>query len=1300
MDPAATNAIAIGPVSLEGPSVGLVKMAFKEGILVLTVGIGVDVAKLNFGGGGTNQSSPSTTQSNSGVRAELNGVLGKFDIEVDVLAAISGEDGAFSVPGKFGLEITSLMVEVPDVVIVTATGIRVDYDPNYDPELNNSLPQQLMVVQTAIITFPKIGISGTISPFEGKPGLVITTDGFTLGEAQLIYDPDGGALPANPNAQQPAATTATNTQQPGAKIRIGSVLELDDIRVGVQNFEVDFETGVEFDGNIFIASGGAIFFPGKPVTAIISDRLTSESTDNLLGPGIPDTEAIRATLEFEDGRVKAFLFDVDTFKVQFGSLLTLTGRDFMLDTGAEATEELVSFARIGAEVKIGSTLISGEARNFAFLGDGTFITKPGFGVFLGVGSATGDTFKWPKWLPIRITEIGIEWPDIQADASDFLLTLSAAVTGIQGMKGVEFSGAIEGVKIDVRKLLAGEFPIVDIAAIGVTVTGKAFGGELNAGLIGGILKIDAAGRMIDTFDRITPVEERIFFVGIQGGFEIAGSIGVNIRFAISELGPLGLFLNVSVPGGVLLEPNTGLSMNDFTAGVEFFKTLPSLDDPLQLRDPSLAATTTIDAAAWLDSVKRQVVTQNLLIKANPGMNGFSAAFTSPMTITGSAKIFSIYTSQQLFNGEVIIKISTDGKILIIGKLNFAADNLSISGRLYADLSRVASGDVTVLFLADIPDQVELLTLYGKLKMGFRNPDGEEIAFDVLLPEAAETPTAVLAGPRDDDSVGAATLNDRGYIDVTFAAPSGSTVDLASITDLSAEINVPESAGFVIDETQEPVDVGNNTFLFWTIGAGSETIEIAAESWSSTDGAGQTTFNADAESVAVTVIEQTYLDVKFLPQLGADLDEALIVSAGASMLRVERRRATDNTLVTDDIVPIEGPTPLGDGQTFRYFFDMDFAPDSYTVVIEADAWQDSAGNFSSATNETFQVITPIASVAGPFTGGSIDVAILNGEVAEVGTSADKKYIDIVFDPTPGTDLDYESILDPEAEFDWSVAGQPGPSVDGRPIPIEFAENDDFVLVASEVTNDQDLNDDDEVDDDDLYIHLTTEGVTRFRYLIDDVAFTYQPSEIQIDFTVSGWFDSAGNPGVDGPAFDPAIRVEGPTADLVDPSNGANVDVNEINNRNFLDVTFEAAPADFEIDFQSITDLEPEFALVGDGLGDVRLDSSQAPIVLDPAAREVRYWLRGNFLAGAEVSLEFLPESWSFKTLSDGTPQALTLSEPTGIEVTFPDPDAGFEIDPASITEPPRVYRRAFGSNIRLLFHVRSRFHRTSPLLRAA
>ena len=34
------------------------------------------------------------------------------------------------------------------------------------------------------------------------------------------------------------------------------------------------------------------------------------------------------------------------------------------------------------------------------------------------------------------------------------------------------------------------------------------------------------------------------------------------------------------------------------------------------------------------------------------------------------------------------------------------------------------------------------------------------------------------------------------------------------------------------------------------------------------------------------------------------------------------------------------------------------------------------------------------------------------------------------------------------------------------------------------------------------------------------------------------------------------------------------------------------------------------------------------------------------------------------------------------------------------EPPLVCRRAFGSNVRLLFHLGSRLHRTSPLLHAA
>ncbi len=63
----------------------------------------------------------------------------------------------------------------------------------------------------------------------------------------------------------------------------------------------------------------------------------------------------------------------------------------------------------------------------------------------------------------------------------------------------------------------------------------------------------------------------------------------------------------------------------------------------------------------------------------------------------------------MFNGIVTVKISTDGKLLIAGQLNFAADNLSLSAELYADLSKVSNGEVTMLFLADVPDQARVLT---------------------------------------------------------------------------------------------------------------------------------------------------------------------------------------------------------------------------------------------------------------------------------------------------------------------------------------------------------------------------------------------------------------------------------------------------------------------------------------------------------------------------------------------------------------------------------------------------------------
>ena len=122
-----------------------------------------------------------------------------------------------------------------------------------------------------------------------------------------------------------------------------------------------------------------------------------------------------------------------------------------------------------------------------------------------------------------------------------------------------------------------------------------FGGTIEAGLVGGILKLDSNYTVIGTFDNTTPVFKRVFYVGLQGGFSMAGMAGFTIRVGLSELGPLSVFLNVNTPTGVLIVPQIGLTLNDFSAGVEFFKTLPSLDDPFALRSQVTALPTAVSA---------------------------------------------------------------------------------------------------------------------------------------------------------------------------------------------------------------------------------------------------------------------------------------------------------------------------------------------------------------------------------------------------------------------------------------------------------------------------------------------------------------------------------------------------------------------------------------------------------------------------------------------------------------------------------------------------------------------------------
>ena len=194
---------------------------------------------------------------------------------------------------------------------------------------------------------------------------------------------------------------------------------------------------------------------------------------------------------------------------------------------------------VGAKLNIGGLEIGGEARNFAFIGDGTFARKHGFGVFLA--RRRGDR----RQLQVAVLAAGPDQRDrhpVGRHPATIPRTscssLSASVTGIPGIAGLEFSGSIEGIKIDRRCSPQGEFPIIDIASLGVTVKGNLFGGELDAALIGGILKLDASGHSSAPSTRTRRSPTASSTSASRAASTFAGMGGFTIRLGLSELGPL------------------------------------------------------------------------------------------------------------------------------------------------------------------------------------------------------------------------------------------------------------------------------------------------------------------------------------------------------------------------------------------------------------------------------------------------------------------------------------------------------------------------------------------------------------------------------------------------------------------------------------------------------------------------------------------------------------------------------------------------------------------------------------------
>ena len=654
--------------------------------------------------------------------------------------------------------------------------------------------------------------------------------------------------------------------------------------------------------------------------------------------------------------------------------------------------------------------------------------------------------------------------------------------------------------------------------------------------------------------------------------------------AFSELGPLGVMMTASTPTGILLEPTSGLSINDFVAGVEFFKSLPVLTEPEQLRDASLEPVAEINPDVWLASVKDQVVDQYLAIQANPNQAGFLTAFTEPMTITAGAKLYSQYTSQDAFNGQVELRLSTDGKFLATGKLNFFDGALSTDAKLYANLSDIAQGNASVLLLADIPDEFRFLVIEGKFQMQFQDDAGQSMEFDFADPDDSLLPVAHLARPTDGSTVGLEMFRGRGYLDVSYRAKNGRTIDGDSVTDTDAEFSLQLSDGTMLTIGDTPTlvsDPGANPATYrypYSLPAGAELVpgevEIEFIEGSFADSDAQT--NGAETKIKTFQLAVPEADLS-LPTNGGQIDLRVLNSAG--YITVRFRTTPGATLDLDSLldgaaeiqlsgaaaqnVMLNGaPTQIDDSALFQYTFTGAFGTGPVQVTYLPGSFAEIDGvdgtvNTNVEAPQSFHVAGPTAQLLDR----SVDVVLLN----------ERGYLDVQFDASFGATLVASSLTDPDTEFTLSGSAASGITVSGVP------------------TN------------------PSGDGVT-WRYTFEG---QFQPGEVSLDFAGGAWSDTLDAVVLGNVAESETLTVLGPTIELISPQAGIS-GVGLLNQNHYLDVKFRPTWGN-TLDESTVLDSAPEISLSGSAVsGDVTVEVEADPEPLGDGV--YRYDFTGDLQPG--------------------------------------------------------------------------------------
>ena len=603
----------------------------------------------------------------------------------------------------------------------------------------------------------------------------------------------------------------------------------------------------------------------------------------------------------------------------------------------------------------------------------------------------------------HIDYLNVESVSVNLGAGDDTLTVASTITGptrIEGRAGndtiniLTISGptTVYGDAAPDTQLTFGRYTITPIVSGNDAIrVGSTSVGDVNGSLnhIDKMLTIDAGGGTSDS-------------LYLNDLSETARNFGVLTRNRILRLGMGGadeLTLGIDYENFEFLQIDLG-------SGGDIF-TVQSTHD----------GTTTINSGNGDDVVDVQATAPGSQTSVNTGSGadvvniGSAAGLVATADLTGPSNGGHIGLTELNSRGYIDVSFrsyganSIDPNTLDGGWVSGGQGEVKVSGAAAAGVTLAQARPIQLVRLPDgtlvTPDVAALLGLSGLAEAtsvyryaftGTFVPGAVTVEFVAgswadragqlglggLEHFTVEIPTFALANPPPTD---ASALNAQGYLDVTY------TVTTGTATTPNTVGNEP-----VIDFfPQQPQD----TFTLSRIPVGPIQIKIGTDAY-------RTVLASEIFGNQVILLDPVDAPV-WLSYVSFSVNgDELALSGPGSVQFNGSATFLSGTATT---------------ATFRYGVTGQFVGGTYTVTALAGKWQDSKGNLGTAGSASFTVEVPVAHIATPGDGQSIDVDTLNT----------RGYLDVVATPTSDNTLTNGLLTDSGAEF--TLTGPSGVTVHG-------------------------------------------------------------------------------------------------------------------------------------------------------------------------------------------------------------------------------------------------------------------------------